>query len=342
MTTKAKSVFAWVLAGMSAACGDSGAGGGSTSASPNGGDGSGLDGSGGNGSGAGSEGGAAPGGNGAGGAPVQSGGSTPSYCSTDIENMQGGEGVTVTGFPACIGFATDAYEALSGVWLSEGATHEYAPNAGWNGGGAAHFTPPTVEGSTGLGQFHVGALGARHLSLRWLMKQGPTFGQHSDGNKTLLFVREPNDETHPRPMIITRERTLDAPSLVPGACDGTVCQYHVGPNSEPYFPDGSDTFWVGDGGYEGQWVSWEFEVDLDAQWIRLYLTTEDGVFNDTMYTQNDFLDDQSTDFDGYFNYIDVLGGYFAPGIQSDPGNWWEIDELVVSDQHIGPPEGFVR
>ena len=34
--------------------------------------------------------------------------------------------------------------------------------------------------------------------------------------------------------------------------------------------------------------------------------------------------------------------YFGDGVVPDPGNWFDIDEIVISDQHIGPPEGFVR
>lgn len=256
----------------------------------------------------------------------------------DIENL---DGKTVTAFPAHIGFATNAYEDVHEVvWASEGATHSYAPGAGWNGGGAAHFTPPYLnEGYSGLGQFHFApGLSTAHLSMRWLMKVGPTMGELGYGNKTLIFVRNPNDDQHHRPMIITRDDPAHPGAFVPGACDGTVCQYKVGPNSEPFFPDGSDTFWLSPSGYAEQWVSWEFEVDADAGWIRLYVTTQDGLFNDTLYVDNAMVDSMTG---GTFEYIDILGGYFAAATEG-PGNWFELDEIVIHDQHIGPPPGFVQ
>jgi hypothetical protein len=131
-------------------------------------------------------------------------------------------------------------------------------------------------------------------------------------------------------------------AFVPAPCDGTVCQYHGTPADQPWWPDGSDTFWLGgEGGYQEQWVSWEFESDLTEGWIRLYITTQDGVFNDTLYVQNDMIDEQSTT-GGTFEYIDFVGGYFMDDIVADPGNWFEIEEIVISDQHIGPPAGFVQ
>jgi hypothetical protein len=262
----------------------------------------------------------------------------------DIQNLQqAGSGTTVSGFPARIGFATNDYDDVLGiVWTTDGATHQYMPNNGWYGGGAARFTPPSPnQGYSGIGRFHLGgATATSHLSMRWLMKAGPTMGQYAYGNKTLLFVRDPNDGQHMRPMIITRPDPAHSNAFVPGACDGTVCQYLVSAGSDPWWPDGSDMFWIGPSGYANQWVSWEFEVNLPAGWIRLYLTTQDGVFNDTLYVQNDMIGESQPD--GEFDYIDILGGYFGDGCVTDPGNWFELDEVVIHNQHIGPPPGFVQ
>ena len=305
-------------------------------------------GSGGAGGSAASSSGGAGGTGGAGGSSTGSGGGGSTFCGggPDIHNLTSagdGNGAAVTAFPACIGFASDAYDSDLGiVWLTQGATHEYREDGGWNGGGAARFTPPSpVQGSTGLGQFHLQTgTPPTHLSMRWLMKAGPTMGEYAFGNKTVIFVQTVNDATHMRPMIITRPDPAHPNAFVPAPCDGTVCQYLVAPGSEPWWPDGSDTFWIGDGGYEDQWVSWEFEVDLSEGWIRLYLTTPDGLFNDTLYVQNDFIGGSETG--GTFDYIDILGGYFGDDIVVDSGNWFELDEIVIHDQHIGPPEGFVR
>jgi hypothetical protein len=254
----------------------------------------------------------------------------------DIENI---DGQNITAFPAHLGFDTNDYDDVHGfVWTTDGATHEHAPTAGWSGG-AAHFTPPTQEGYSGIGQFHFAAgVAPTHLSMRWLMKTGPTMGQYGSGNKTILFVRNPNDAQHHRPMIITRPDPAHPDAFVPGACDGTVCQYKVAPgNQEPFWPDGNDTFWLSPSGYAEEWVSWEFEADANAGWIRLYITTQDGVFNDTLYVENPMVDSQTG---GTFDYIDILGGYFG-ACQADPGNWFELDEVVIHNQHIGPPPGFV-
>jgi hypothetical protein len=256
----------------------------------------------------------------------------------DIENISGQQ---VTAFPAHLSFQTDDYaDVLSLVWTTEGATHQYLPNAGWNGGGAAHFTPSIAEGYSGIGSFlFAPGVTTTHLSMRWLMKIGPTMGQYGYQDKILIFVRNPNDADHHRPMLIAGLDPGHTGAFVAAPCDGTVCQYNVAPNNpEPWWPDGSDTFWLGPTGYAEEWTSWEFEVDAQAGWIRMYITTEDGVFNDTLYAENPMVDSEPG---GTFEYIDILGGYFKAG-QADAGNWFELDEVVIHNQHIGPPPGFVQ
>jgi hypothetical protein len=272
-----------------AASGGSSSGGSSSGGSSSGGSSSGGSSSGGTSSGGSSSGGTSSGGSSSGGSSSggSGGGIQPA---NDIENLNG---QNVTAFPAYVGFATNDYDDVHGfVWTTAGGTHSYSPTGGWNGGGAAHFTPPTSEGYSGLGSFHFSSgVAPTHLSMRWLMKVGPTMGQYGSGNKTLLFVRNPNDSTHHRPMIITRPDPGHANSFVPGACDGTVCQYLVAANNpEPFWPDGNDTFWLGPTGWAEEWVSWEFEADANAGWIRLYITTQDGTFNDSLYVENPMVD----------------------------------------------------
>ncbi len=106
------------------------------------------------------------------------------------------------------------------------------------------------------------------------------------------------------------------------------------------WPDGSDTFWIGgDGGYQEQ-VGQPgkslvgFDAELDPP---LPLRPRTACIATRCTSRNALIDENSTT-GGTFEYVAVLGGYFEDGVISDPGNWFEIDEVVAADQHIGPPE----
>jgi hypothetical protein len=247
----------------------------------------------------------------------------------------------VTSFPFVESFDEDNYQDL--VWVTNGARHEWVPDGGWRGGGAAKFFPIVRgEGYNGLGQF-VG-MSTEQLNARFLIRHGSKF--NSSGltySKVIIFNRNGYRE---RPMIGGRQhqgwRTY-AP------CDNTVCQYEGGfgvngiPNDEahghyPWWPNGHDRLRIGDppNGREDEWICVELQANSRTGEIKLYITTEDGELNG-LYVQKSTMEHPG----GRFNYIDVLGGYFNSGMRSDPDNYFIIDELVINDSYIGPPEGFL-
>jgi hypothetical protein len=172
----------------------------------------------------------------------------------------------ITGLPFEESFDENNYQDL--VWVTNGARHEWLPDGGWDGGGAAKFFPIlTDQGYNGLGQF-VG-LSTEQLNARFLIRHGSKF--NSSGltyTKVILFNRNGYRE---RPMIGGRQyegwRTY-AP------CDNTVCQYEGGfgvdgiPDDEanghyPWWPNGHDRFRIGDppDNREEEWICVELQAN---------------------------------------------------------------------------------
>lgn len=226
-------------------------------------------------------------------------------------------------------------------WTAVNAQHSFLPTGGWNGCGAARFVPPsTGEGMAGLGQ----VLGIRDvtstsfLAIRYCIKAGPTFAEHSHGAKPIILFRaDPSGSSDihdfgSRPMVISRPDPQGR-GIVYGLCDGTVCTYVGG----DYWPDGSDTFWLS---ASSGWACLEFDFDLANDQMRMYVSTQDGRFDDTLYLTATFRDTNSGP-GGIFTGIDTVGGYFAAA-QADPGNYYDIDDLALHTAHIGPPAAFVQ
>jgi hypothetical protein len=227
-------------------------------------------------------------------------------------------------------FDANNYQDL--VWTTNGASHSWLSNGGWKGSGAAKFLPiVSGQGMSGLGQF-VG-LSTTHLNVRFLIKHGSAWGILSGAgeftNKVIIMNRAEGFE---RPMLISRHG-YQTDWISYGACDNTVCNYEGG----DYWPDGTDSYRIGPPPFNrsGEWVSVELEADTQTGVIRLYITTQDGELSG-LYTQ------QTMSHPGdMLRYIDVIGGYFNIAPVPGPDNYFIIDNLVIDDSYIGPPDGFI-
>src|SRR5690606_24045254 len=230
-------------------------------------------------------------------------------------------------------FDSNNYSDL--LWVSQGGTHTWVANGGWRGG-AAKFTPPTVEGYSGLGQFLFSGLQSvpEQINVRFLLYHGSTWNTYGPGNKLVIMNRSGN---RGRPMILTRHVGSGADRWETwGACDGTVCRYEAG----DFWPDGSDRLRIGNvsGGREREWISVEFEANTRTGMIRLYVDTQDGRLSG-LYIERP-MDDSGPG--GTWSFIDIIGGYMAPTLRVDPENYFMIDELRIDSRRIGPPEGFTN
>jgi hypothetical protein len=239
--------------------------------------------------------------------------------------------VRITSLPYSLNFDSNNY--TSALWLTSGATHTWLSSGGYRGG-AAKITPPTSEQAYGgLGQFILSLPSVpEQLNVRWLMYHGATWRENANGEKLIIFNRTGNGG---RPMIILRESSSGGQTWeTMGACDGTVCRYDAG----DFWPDGTDRLKIGNRpvAREEEWISVEFEANTRTGMIRLYIDTQDGQLNG-LYIERP-MDDSGPG--GTWSHVDIIGGYFNGASRADPGNYFLVDELVVSSSRIGPPAGF--
>lgn len=239
----------------------------------------------------------------------------------------------VRSLPFTENFDSNDYSDL--LWTTQGARHEHAPATGWRGSGAAKFFPPNAEGYSGLGRFMLSGLSQRpeQINVRWLIYHGDTWREYGPGGKLIIINRDGN---RGRPMIILRESSNSQGTYeTMGACDGTVCQYEGG----DYWPDGTDSLRIGQApaGREREWISVELEANTRTGIIRLYVDTQDGELSG-LYIEQPMID---TGPGGIWSYVDIIGGYMEGASRQHAENYFMIDELVIDDSYIGPPEGFV-
>lgn len=90
------------------------------------------------------------------------------------------------------------------------------------------------------------------------------------------------------------------------------------------------------GNYQGEWVCYEFEAIVGGE-VRVYIHTQDGV---VAKGPSDPFSSSAYPVAGTF-YSFALGWYWGPNQGSYPGLYLDIGDVVVSDQYIGPPTGFL-
>lgn len=242
----------------------------------------------------------------------------------------------LTGFPFEERFDDDGYARnLLFVNFKKGAEHAWEPTGGWRGG-AARFTPPTEEGYSGLGQFTRLERIRRDLdqiNIRFLIWHGKTFPREAPRNKLIIANRFHNVGKALRPMVLSGDSRY---GYYYAPCHGTWCD-GPGRDAQPFYVDD----------YVEQWVSIELEAKLKDEEINLYVHTPDGRVKG-LIAQNRFIDknDHRPLTDNPFSHIDGIGFYWSR-VLVDPkkgyskDTYLKIDELVISDRYIGPPEGFV-
>jgi len=167
--------------------------------------------------------------------------------------------------PAGIGFHAEDYGSL--LHVSEPGTWEHVPGGAFDGRGAVRFHPSgIVEGYSAVREIHFEQFPPiQQLNVRWLVRYSPD-AHTSLASKHTIIVREgdPIGFGSGRAMTIWRTDPVHD-GMVLGPCDGIVCNY-LGADP-PWWPDGSDTFWIGpaaSGGYADTWVSFEHEFVTDA------------------------------------------------------------------------------
>jgi hypothetical protein len=216
-----------------------------------------------------------------------------------------------------------------------GATHTHVAGVGFDGGGAAKFTPPTDFGdAVGLALWALAAPysipNGRRRVVRCLFNFGSQYPLNlTDENKLLIVNRTTGEDDH---RMISRivggaDNTLEL-------CNNTVCSAAAAPF------DIRD--WV------GQWVCFEWDCNLDTGFVTLYITTQDGTYDGVTPYKQLALTDSGPSWETWFGNENNWGaaGSDLGGHHNDPStahanNYFYIAHLVLADTLVGAPEGFL-
>ena len=98
-----------------------------------------------------------------------------------------------------------------------------------------------------------------------------------------------------------------------------------------YKTEAVNTFYLED--FLNQWVCFEWQADYTAGTaghFKLWITTEDGTYNETLYIDTDI------DLGGTETHSIKIGAYWDG---TSDANWFGLDEFVMDNTYIGPPSG---
>jgi hypothetical protein len=233
-------------------------------------------------------------------------------------------------------FDENTYQDIVWVTSSGGATHEWISDGGWRGGAAKFHPPVTSDGRAGLGQFTRinNSAGTEQLNIRFLVYHGSEWGRVRTNNKVTIMNRT---DGYARPMIgAMRKHENNYRTYAP--CDNTVCKFEGG----DYWPDGTDSLKLGQQPEfrSEEWISVELEANVRTGMMRLYVNTQDGDVSG-LYVEKSLEESPVGPGTPLLHYIDIIGGWFNAGTPYHRDTYYKIDELVISDTYIGPPDGFV-
>ena len=252
----------------------------------------------------------------------------------------------ITTFPHSETFENLASIADLAVAGPAGATVTWLPNTSWNGGngGAVKITPVTnTEGYGGIGGF-TGFRQSR-LNVRFLIKFGSNFAGVATMDKLVIM----NRDGAARPMIFDAmlgpDQNGGRPALVYGPCLGTLCSWHQTNNWNNH------PFYVTRTVNVDEWFAFEYEADLPNKRLNLYIWSRDGRYSG-LYSSYDMtvgLDNEAGFNSASAPVINVegIGWYWhppeerAPLSARDENTYIMIDDVVINNQYIGPPQNFM-
>jgi len=235
---------------------------------------------------------------------------------------------------------TNNYSDIATYYSSDGSTFEHRTSGCWSGG-CARFTPPTTQTTVqsrraGLGNFDFGEQST--IYVRFLMRMSSNFEEdvmnRGYGMQDKHIIFDPAGGS--RGMSILEActnrfcRALGKDYYTPGACEDNSCTYE-GDTEPADRPCGDDAFQSED--YEEEWWCFEIMYDTNANITRIYVTTQDGALSGLYMERSGINIDVPRGVQGigwYFN------GYYSGSA------WFELDEIAIDDEYIGPPDGFLN
>ena len=202
----------------------------------------------------------------------------------------------------------------------------------------------------------------KRLNIRYLIRYNGNFARYAQGNKMELAIKY--DYTNPdMPVYIGNcARAKVVTHNVPGNPSQKRLLAHQGSCTAASDMPHLNGFTYGPDVRENEWINVESEFDLNTGWYRTYVTTQDGVFNQTL-TSELYIGAVSADAPDVGSYgapaEPVPNPYWWGSIDCTAGCFWSwpddggttprpadtyiwYSHFMMSNTRIGPPAGFVQ
>lgn len=272
------------------------------------------------------------------------------------------ESTTITAWPYRDCFRTNPVGVRTRMTSNVGAEVAWEQGTGWNGQNALRVRPPdgsagsgqTGQGYAGLGGHVFHSVRTKRLNIRYLFRYNSNWARYAQRNKWEIAIKY----DYSNPTAPARREGCER-GIVEGRLDPlNYSRENMAPRqgvctNMDLAPNLSGWYW-GPGVRENEWIAVENEFDLETGWYRTYITTQDGVFNQSVYSEINI----TTGTSGapaepvpnpyWWGSVDCTAGCYwdSPADQGvvprpvDTYIWYS--HVVISDRYIGPPAGFVQ
>jgi hypothetical protein len=248
-------------------------------------------------------------------------------------------GSTTVNFPYTLDFDAGPSTLEAMYAASSGASVVQQTAQCWSGG-CARFTPAEASNSyAALGGFQFSS-NPQVVHIRYLIYFGPDYANRLDSRHKHIIIHRygdlglnpPADNSDDRGMIYVWHTGTGDLSM--GACDNTDCRFEGGSTR----PDGDESLLISE--RPAEWIALEAVFDSVTHTASLYATTRDGDLNELLIGQKT-LHPTTNAADDYWYALSVFGAFIDLGTDASPGMYFLLDEIVMDDDHIGPPAGFI-
>lgn len=227
----------------------------------------------------------------------------------------------------------------------------WAIGQGWGGKNALRITPPSLLGQQGYAGLNWHSIpSTKRLNTRRLIRQTAVAAEHMQGPKWDIVLKYDSLGNQrggcERGIVMDHRDPLDATKKTMFVGQGVCSESSVLPNL------GNFNMYA----YPEQWLCFEHEYDLNTGFYRVFLTTEDGLYYETLLSEiniatgapgnpnNDLakIEQVPSPYDwGFIDPAPFWGRTDENGTTPQPpGCFIYMSDFAVSNTRIGPPLGF--
>jgi Bacterial Ig domain len=239
--------------------------------------------------------------------------------------------------------------------LGTGGETAWEQGTGWNGQNALRVRSPdgstgNHQGYAGLGGHNFHAVRTKRLNIRYLLRYNSNFARYSQSTKWEIAIKY--DYSNPSSPVRLQgcERGITVSDADPQNTSRKRFIMQQGVCTEAWNALNLNGFNYGPDVRENEWISVENEFDLETGLYRTYITTQDGVYNQSLTSEVNIGTGASAEVvpnPHWWGSIDCSAGCFwdwanLGTVPRPVDTYIWFSHFVMSNNRIGPPAGFVQ